>query len=76
MLEIHTNTNDPDYIKRRDELVRTMRKQNFLVEMGFYNEDGVKGNKRGRKPSPSKRIINYDVNKPRNGKGNKYIYYK
>jgi hypothetical protein len=43
--------------------------------MGFYNEGGVKG-KRGRKPAPSKRIANYDENKPRNGKGNKYIYYK
>lgn len=55
MLEIHTNTNDPDYISRRDNLVKTMRKQNFLMEIGFYNEGGVKG-KRGRKPAPSKRI--------------------
>ena len=75
MLEIHINTNDPDYISRRDDLVRTMRRQNFLMEIGFYNEGGVKG-KRGRKPAPSKRIANYDENKPRNGKGNKYIYYK
>ena len=72
---VETNVNDPDYIIRRDELVRIMRKQNFLVEMGFYNEGGVKG-KRGRKPAPSKRIVNYDVNKSRNGNGNKYIYYK
>lgn len=70
------NTEDLDYISRRDELVRTMRKQNFLVEMGFYNECGVKGNKRGRKSAPSKRIVNYDANKSRNGNGNKYIYYK
>ena len=63
MLEIHINTNDPDYISRRDDLVRTMRRQNFLMEIGFYNEGGVKG-KRGRKPAPSKRIVNYDENKP------------
>lgn len=69
------NTEDLDYISRRDELVRTMRKQNFLIEMGFYNEGGVKGN-RGRKPAPSKRIVNYDMNKARNGKGNKHIYCK
>ena len=59
------NTEDLDYISRRDELVRTMRKQNFLMEIGFYNEGGVKG-KRGRKPAPSKRIANIDKSNPRN----------
>jgi hypothetical protein len=44
-----------DYILRRDFLIKQMRKQNFYLEMGLYNE-GSKGNKRGRKPAPSKRI--------------------
>jgi hypothetical protein len=60
-----SNTEALDYIQRRDELMRIMRKQNFLAEMDSYNEDKVKG-KRGRKPTPSKRIVNYDVNKSRN----------
>ena len=59
------NTEDLDYMSRRDELVRTMRKQNFLMEIGFYNEGGVKG-KRGRKPAPSKRIATIDKSNPRN----------
>ena len=35
------------------------------MEIGFYNEGGVKG-KRGRKPAPSKRIANIDKSNPRN----------
>jgi len=59
------NQEDLDYISRRDDFVRTMRKQNFLMEIGFYSERGVKG-KRGRKPAPSKRIANIDKSNPRN----------
>jgi hypothetical protein len=74
-IKIMNNMEDLDYIKRRDELVRTMQKQNLLAERDLYNEERVRG-KRGRKPAPSKKIVNYDVNKPRNSKGNKHIYHK
>ena len=59
------NQEDLDYISRRDDFVRTMRKQNFLMEIGFYSERGVKG-KRGRKPAPPKRIANINKSNPRN----------
>jgi hypothetical protein len=59
------NQEDLDYISRRDDFVRTMRKQNFLMEIGFYSENKIKG-KRGRKPAPSKRIANIDKSNPRN----------
>jgi hypothetical protein len=59
------NQEDLDYISRRDDFVRIMRKQNFLMEIGFYSESKIKG-KRGRKPAPSKRIANIDKSNPRN----------
>ena len=64
--EIHINTNDPDYIERRDHLVKVMRKQNFMWEKGYGDDGSYQGKPRGRKPAPSKRIANVDYSKKRN----------
>jgi hypothetical protein len=64
-MTLETHTNDPDYIERRDELLKFIRKQNLLWEMGFRDENAP-GKPRGRKPSPSKRIVNVDYSKKRN----------
>ena len=60
------NTEDQDYIERRDDLVKVIRKQNFLWERGLGDDDSYQGKPRGRKPTPSKRIANVDYNKKRN----------
>ena len=59
------NIDDPDYIERRDELLKFIRKQNLLWEMGFRDENAP-GKPRGRKPAPSKRIAKVDHTKKRN----------
>ena len=47
------NIENSNYIQRRDELIRIMKKQNFLAKMDSYNESKTKS-KRGRKPTSSK----------------------
>jgi hypothetical protein len=59
------NIDDPDYIERRDELLKFIHKQNLLWEMGFKDEN-TPGKPRGRKPAPSKRIAKVDHTKKRN----------
>ena len=49
------NIDDPDYIERRDELLKFIRKQNLLWEMGFRDE-ATPGKPRGRKAKENKPI--------------------
>ena len=58
--------NDPDYISRRDDFVKIMRKQNLMWEKGCGDDNSYQGKPRGRKPAPSKRIANVDYDKKRN----------
>jgi len=60
------NIDDPDYISRRDDFVKIMRKQNIMWEKGYDGEDSHRSKPRGRKPAPSKRIANVDYSKKRN----------
>jgi len=51
-------SNIEDYERRRDHLVKMMRFQKDTDEDIFKKP-------KGRKPSPSKRIVNVDKNKPK-----------
>lgn len=54
------NLNDPNYIQRRDHLLKIMKKTNWDVE-----DEKPKSNK-GRKPKPAPERAKPDLTKPRN----------
>jgi hypothetical protein len=61
------NTDDLDYIQRRNELLKTMKRQSDLMMKGHDGcENSYNGKPRGRKSASSKRIVNYNVNSSRN----------
>jgi hypothetical protein len=56
---LYPDLNDPEYIKRRDFLLKRMKKERWELNL----PESKPSKPKGRKPSPSKRVVEPDPNK-------------